>query len=248
MALDVIPAIDLLDGKVVRLEQGRRDRVTVYSDDPVATARRWESAGARRLHVVDLDGAFDGAPKNLAAVRAICRGVAMEVELGGGLRLPESIEAALDAGVAKVVVGTRAFEDESFLRRQVEALGSRLIVGVDARDGKVSLRGWVEVAEGTAVDFVRKLEALGVSEVIYTDIATDGMLTGPNLPSLKEVANAARGIQFIASGGISRVEDLIAVARMGCANVSGAITGKALYAGTMDLAQALRSVAAVQRS
>jgi len=246
MPLDIIPAIDLMDGKVVRLEQGRRDRVTVYSDDPVATARRWEEAGARRLHVVDLDGAFEGTPRNLDAVRAICHGVVMDVELGGGLRLPDSIQAALDCGVSKVVLGTRAFEDEDFLRRQVEALGGRLIVGVDAKDGKVSVRGWVEVADTRAVDFVQRLQSHGVEEVIYTDVATDGMLQGPNLASLSEVAAAAPRIRFIASGGIATTEDLISVARMNAPNVIGAITGKALYAGTVDLPEALRAVDALQ--
>ncbi len=240
MAFTVIPAIDLMEGKVVRLEQGRRDRRTVYSPNPVEVARRWEDAGATRLHVVDLDGAFEGQPGNLDAVAAIREAVGMEVELGGGIRNADTIRRALAAGVDKVVLGTRAFEDETFLRKYVQELGSRLIVGVDARDGRVSVRGWVEVAEGRAVDFVKQLESLGVREVIFTDVATDGMLTGPNLAALREVATAAPGVGIIASGGIARIEDFEAVAALGLPNLVGAITGKALYTGAIDLAEAVR--------
>jgi phosphoribosylformimino-5-aminoimidazole carboxamide ribotide isomerase len=244
MAFEIIPAIDLLGGKVVRLEQGRRDRVTVYSDAPVSVAQGWEEAGARRLHVVDLDGAFDGLPRNLDAVRAICQAVEMEVELGGGLRRAEHLQAALDAGVQRVVLGTRAFEDENFLRAQVEILGPSLIVGVDARNGKVSLRGWVEDTETRAGEFVRRLEAMGVSEVIFTDIATDGMMSGPNLRSLVEVAESAPGMDFIASGGISSLDDLLALSRLQLPNLIGAITGKALYSGAIELGTAVRRLAA----
>jgi phosphoribosylformimino-5-aminoimidazole carboxamide ribotide isomerase len=240
MAFTVIPAIDLMEGQVVRLEQGRRDRRTVYSSNPVEVARRWEDAGATRLHVVDLDGAFEGQPGNLDAVAAIREAVSMEVELGGGIRHPETIRRALATGVDKVVLGTRAFEDETFLREQLQELGGRLIVGVDARDGRVSVRGWVEVAESRAVDFVKRLESLGMREVIFTDVATDGMLTGPNLAALREVALAAPGVGIIASGGIARLEDLEAVAALRLPNLVGAITGKALYSGAIDLAEAVR--------
>ncbi len=239
MSFEVIPAIDLIEGQVVRLRQGKRDQVTVYSGDPAATARRWEAAGARRLHVVDLDGAFEGAPRNLEAVAAICRATSMEVELGGGLRRLEDVEAALAAGVRRVALGTRAFQDEEFLRRMIKRLGSRLIVGVDARDGFVSLQGWVEKASTPAVEFIARLGELGVSEIIFTDIATDGMMTGPNVDSLREVAQAAPATQFIASGGVRSLEDVLALRRLELANLAGVITGKAIYEGALDLAEAI---------
>ncbi len=243
MGFEVIPAIDLLGGRVVRLEQGCRDRAKVYSEKPAQMARKWERCGARRLHVVDLDGAFDGVPRNLEAIRAICAKTSLEVELGGGLRTEADVQAALDAGVKRIVLGTRAFEDENFLRARVAALGERLIAGVDARGGRVSLRGWVEVAEEKAPDFIRRLAAMGVREVIFTDVATDGMMSGPNIPSLREAAAAAPALNIIASGGVRSTEDLLALAGLGIPNLIGAITGRAIYEGTIDLAEAIEAIA-----
>lgn len=239
-ALQMIPAIDLLDGKVVRLSQGRRDRVTVYSDDPVAIARSFAEAGARRLHVVDLNGAFDGQMINLPLIQRVADSVPMEVEVGGGIRSLDSIQALFDAGVRYAILGTRAFEDRPFLKETLARHGDRIIVGVDAKDGRVAVRGWVDDSPVTAPEFVRELQQLGVATVVFTDIATDGMLTGPNIPSLREVAAAAPRIGFIASGGIANIGDIQALATCDFKkSLVGIIAGRALYSNTLNLRDAV---------
>lgn len=235
------PAIDLMDGKVVRLERGLASRKTVYSDDPVAVAKQWEAAGADWIHLVDLDAAFEGKSRNLDVVRDIARSVAVPCELGGGMRDAVSIEAGLGTGVARVIVGTKAAEP-SFLEEAAATFGpGRLAVGIDAKDGKVAVKGWVETMELTALDLARRAVAAGIRTIIYTDIATDGMLQGPNLAAMREMAGSVP-CDLIASGGVSGPEDIRALAAI--PGIHGAIIGRALYEGRMpaDLRTILRSV------
>ena len=239
---EIIPAIDLLDQKVVRLAKGKRDQVTIYSDDPVAFARQFENAGATRLHVVDLNGAFDGEFANLALVKAICGSTSMRVELGGGIRSLADAETIWEAGVHDAIIGTRAVEDEEFTRQILEQYPDRTIIGVDAKDGMVATRGWVEASDKTAIDFARKMHGLGCRRIIYTDIDTDGMLTGPNLEAQKAMAESLPELEVVASGGISTTEDFEALIALGCSNIVGAITGRAVYDGRIDLASAVQRV------
>jgi phosphoribosylformimino-5-aminoimidazole carboxamide ribotide isomerase len=239
----VLPAIDLRGGKCVRLLQGRADAETVYGDDPGAVARGFRAAGASWVHVVDLDGAFRGSPANAAAVRAIVES-GLQVELGGGLRDEATVARVLETGVSRVVIGTRAAEDPDFVAGLVRKHGARIAVGVDARNGLVAVKGWVETTTLTALDLARRMEQAGVRTLIYTDIATDGMLGGPNLPALRAMLAAVR-CDVIASGGVAtlaHIEALAALAREH-ANLAGVITGKAIYERTLDLGEALRVVA-----
>lgn len=239
MPFQLIPAIDLMDGQVVRLRRGEADAKTVYSDDPAAIARDFENAGATRLHVVDLDGAFGGKRRNNASIEAIRKAVSMTVELGGGLRTEADVQAVLDLGVDHAIVGTSAVRDRDLVARLVAAHGEKIIVGIDAKDGKVAIEGWVETSDLDQLDFASELEKLGVATVIATDIATDGMMTGPNLKSLDALA-AATKMQVIASGGVSKLEDLLAVRDLGRPNLIGAISGRAVYDGALDVAEATR--------
>jgi len=234
----VYPAIDLKGGKVVRLQQGRADAVTVYGDDPTAVARRWENEGARYLHVVDLDGAFDGEPRNWDSVRAILKTVQIPVQLGGGLRTRTQIEDAMKMGVTRVVVGTRACESPEFVRTLATDFGAHVAVGIDARDGFVAVKGWVERTALSAVDFARQIDQVGVKHIIFTDIATDGTLTGPNYAAIRSVCAAVKCF-VIASGGVSDLNDVRQLESMtkDCPNLTGVIIGKALYDGRIDLKQ-----------
>jgi len=238
----IYPAIDLKGGRCVRLTQGRADAAKVYRDDPGAVAAEFASAGAAWVHAVDLDGAFAGAPQNAAAVAAIVQ-AAPRVQLGGGLRTREAVAAALASGVSRVVVGTKAWEDETFLRDIVAAHGDRIAVGIDARDGFVTIKGWVEKTATRAVTLARKAEALGVQTIIYTDIATDGMLTGPSFAALTELLGAVR-CGVIASGGVSSLDDLRQLATLARRHpqLDGAIVGKAIYEGRVTVAGALAAV------
>jgi len=231
----VLPAIDLKDGKCVRLRQGRADEATVYSADPVAMARRWEDEGAERLHVVDLDGAFRGSPAHLAVIRRIAATLHIPVEVGGGLRTDEDVQQVLDAGAACAIVGTRAFADPESLAESVRRFGNQLAVGIDARGGFVQVKGWVETTTMRAVDLARKADAMGVSLLIVTDTATDGMMTGTNVPAMAEICRAVR-CRVIASGGVTSPEDIRQLKALNCDNLFGAIIGKALYEGTTTLA------------
>ena len=230
----LLPAIDLMSGQVVRLRQGKATEKTVYSDDPVAFARRWESEGGDYLHIVDLDAAFTGTQRNLEAVRAITGAISIPCELGGGMRSGESVRAALEAGVSRVIIGTRAAESEDFVREMVEEFGGeRIAVGIDAKNGMVSVKGWTEESALSALDLARRVEDAGVGTIIYTDIATDGMLTGPNFLETEKMLEAL-GCQLIASGGVGSVED---VRRLGAmSGLYGCIIGKALYDGAVSLA------------
>ena len=224
------PAIDLMDGQVVRLERGLAEKKTVYSDDPVAMALRWQAAGADWIHLVDLDAAFEGKSRNLEVIRAIASAVTVPCELGGGMRDAGSIEAGLSTGVRRVIIGTKAAEP-GFLAQAAGAFGpSRLAVGIDAKDGKVAVKGWVETMELTALDLAREAVTAGIRTIIYTDIATDGMLRGPNLEAMREMAEAVP-CDLIASGGVSGPEDLVALAAI--PGIHGAIIGRALYEGRM---------------
>lgn len=237
---ELIPAIDLLDRQVVRLEKGQRDKRTVYSDDPLQFARQFEQAGARRLHVVDLNGAFDGEYGNLELVRAIRAETAMRVELGGGIRTIEAARQAWDAGIDDVIIGTRAVEDATFMQELLKLQPERVVLGIDARDGYVATRGWIESSQIPAIDFARRMQDLGCRRVIYTDIDTDGMLSGPNLDAMKSMCEAVPDLEVVASGGISSLEDIAALRDLGLPNLVGAISGRALYDGRIDLASAMR--------
>ncbi len=237
----LIPAIDLMDGQCVRLTHGQADQKTVYSDNPAEMARSFEMAGAQRVHLVDLDGAFKGSPANLESIKAIRERVKVELEVGGGIRTAQDLDALFSIGVDYCILGTKAVEDADFLKQALAKYGPKIIVGLDARDGKVAVRGWVQVKELDALDFARQLDQLGVKSIIYTDIATDGALTGPNLAAQQQMAEAV-GMSIIASGGIASLEDIIALASLPCANLIGAITGKAIYDGRIDLAESLRAI------
>lgn len=228
-----------MDGQVVRLKRGLAHEKTVYSDDPAAIARGFEAAGARRIHVVDLDGAFGGRPKNRPAIEKIRAAVAAEIELGGGLRTDDDVRSVLDLGVNFAILGTSALRDRQLARRLAERHGPRVIVGIDAKDGQVAVEGWVETSALRQIDFARELESIGVATVIATDIATDGMLAGPNLASLAELAASTR-MSVIASGGVGGIEDLRAIRAIGKPNIIGAIVGRAIYEGKIDLAEAIR--------
>ncbi|HSI84953.1 MAG: 1-(5-phosphoribosyl)-5-[(5-phosphoribosylamino)methylideneamino]imidazole-4-carboxamide isomerase [Candidatus Methylacidiphilales bacterium] len=234
----ILPAIDLRGGQVVRLQQGRADAQTQYSDDPVAVARDWEAQGAVELHVVDLDGAFDGIPRNLDWVRRIAVAVKMRVELGGGLRDIPSLEAAFNAGVARAVLGTRAADSLEFVEQVVKLFGSEHVaVGIDAKNGFVATKGWTETTGLRAVDLAKRAQDAGAGTIIYTDIATDGMFTGPNFPSLQEIVDAVPGAQVIASGGVATADHVKSLRTI--PNLYGAIVGKALYDKRVTLAEIL---------
>ena len=241
----IIPAVDIKAGKAVRLRQGLADQQTVYDADPVHAARRWAEAGARRIHVVDLDGAFEGRPRNreltLAILRALCpaHGNArrVEIEIGGGLREVEAIAAFLDAGAARCVIGTKALEDRGFLTDLAARYPGRINVGLDAKDGKLVTKGWVQQSDTLATDLVRSLAGLRLGEVIYTDIERDGMLSGPNLKRLEEMKQASP-FPLIASGGISALDHVRACRALGC---FGAIVGKAFYDGALDVRAAMEA-------
>ena len=233
--MNIYPAIDLKDGKCVRLRQGRADAVTVYSDDPVAMAKRWTNEGGDWLHVVDLDGAFQGRPVHRDVVAAIVAAIAVPVEFGGGLRTDGDIRLMLETGVRRVVLGTRACADPNALADLVKQFGDRVAVGIDARNGKVQVKGWVETTDTPATELAMRVAALGVSTVIYTDTATDGMLSGPNVEGVRALCRAVR-CNVVASGGVSKTEDVARLNALGLANLDGVIVGKALYEGAVTMA------------
>jgi phosphoribosylformimino-5-aminoimidazole carboxamide ribotide isomerase len=225
----LLPAIDLMDGEVVRLRRGEANEKTVYSSDPPAFARKWEQDGGDWLHIVDLNAAFTGESRNLDSVRAICAAVSIPCELGGGMRSEAAIRAALDAGVSRVVIGTRASESLDFVRQMCATFGgSRIAVGIDARDGKVAVKGWTETTQQDAAELALAVQAAGAGAIIYTDIATDGMLQGPNFAEMERLLGLLE-CPLIASGGVSSAADVRRLAAM--PGLYGAILGKALYDG-----------------
>jgi len=236
---EIVPAVDLKAGRCVRLRQGRADAETVFSDDPVAMARRWQDAGARRLHVVDLDGAFAGRPEQTALVAAMIQAVSIPVEVGGGLREIAHVEAVLAAGARWAIVGTRAALDPAFLGEVCERFRDRVIIGVDASDGRVAVDGWTRILDLDAIALARDAAAAGAAGIIYTDIARDGTQTGPNLWSTGAVAQAA-GIPVLASGGVGSLDDIRQLATV--AGLAGVVVGRALYSGAVDLAAAVAEV------
>lgn len=235
------PAIDIRGGKCVRLVQGDYNRETVYHDDPVAVARDWEAQGARWLHLVDLDGAKEGRPVNAEWIGRIAAAVRIPVQAGGGLRREEDVERLVGLGVARVILGTAAIEDRAFVTRMLERFGDRIAVGIDARDGYVATRGWLETSRVKAEELASELAAEGVSTFVFTDISRDGMLSGPNVEAIVNLARAS-GRTVIASGGVSRVEDLERLAAHRRDGVGGAIVGKALYTGSIRLSEALERI------
>ena len=242
--MTIYPAIDLKAGRCVRLLQGRADAETVYHDDPVVPAQAWKEAGTEWLHLVDLDGAFEGSSSNLEAVRRIIALGDLRVQLGGGLRNEEAVETVLNAGVERAIIGTRACAEPDWTRKLIERFGpERIAVGIDARDGKVATKGWVEITETTALDLARKMSDLGVRWIIHTDVATDGAMNGPNLQAQQEMAVAIPDCKLIASGGVTNSQDLEDLNALAAnhPNVEGVIVGKSLYEGTIDLGMALET-------
>lgn len=238
MNIQIIPAIDLMEGECVRLTQGKRDSKVVYSDKPVQVALKWQEMGAQQLHIVDLDGAFSGKPQNMDTIRNIRNAVSMKIEVGGGIRTPEDILNYLDVGIDHVILGTRAFQDRNWLKVQIDQHSGRIIVGLDAKNGMVASHGWTVTEKIPATDFARELKSIGVCSIIYTDIARDGMLTGPNISSLSQIAETV-DINIIASGGIHKIDDIKKIIKLRKPNITGIITGKALYEKTLDLKEAV---------
>ena len=232
----IIPAIDLKDGKCVRLLQGKQDEVTVYSDNPASMAKHWVSLGAELLHVVDLDGAFTGEQKNLDKIKAVRDAIDIPIEIGGGIRDLERIEKLVSLGVDRVIIGTSAAKDPDMVRRACEKFPNKVLVGIDAKAGKVAVKGWVEVTELDAIEFARTMKEAGTAGIIYTDISRDGMLVGPNIDAMSKMVSAVN-IPVIASGGVSRLDDIRSLMKI--KDLWGVITGKALYEGALDLKQAI---------
>lgn len=234
----IIPAIDLKDGKCVRLKQGRMDDDTVFSDDPVGMATHWVEQGARRLHLVDLNGAFAGTPVNGDIVTAIARKHPnLPIQIGGGIRSLEIIEAYVRAGVSWVIIGTKAVKEPQFVHEACKAFPGKVIVGIDAKDGWVATDGWAEVSSVQAVDLAKQFRVAGVSAIVYTDIARDGMMQGVNVEATARLARDA-GLPVIASGGVTNIEDIRQLKTVYGDGVIGAITGRAIYEGTLKLAEA----------
>lgn len=234
--MNLYPAVDIKNGCVVRLLQGRADQESVYGHSPLQAALRWQAEGAEWLHVVDLDAAFTGEPQNLPAIRELCHNCGVKIQLGGGIRTLQNVEDRLQAGVTRVVLGTAAVTQPGLLAQAVRAFGAeRIACGIDVKNGKVAIRGWVETAGQTAMELAQAAKKAGIRYVIYTDIAQDGMLRGPDMEGTKKLV--AIGLQVIASGGVAAMEHLLACRRAGC---EGAIIGQALYTGKINLAQALQ--------
>jgi phosphoribosylformimino-5-aminoimidazole carboxamide ribotide isomerase len=233
--MTIYPAIDLKGGRCVRLMQGDMARATVYGDDPAAVARSFELKGAEWLHVVDLDGAFAGESRNLEAVRAIVEAVGIPVQLGGGIRCMESLEGLFGLGISRAILGTAALEGGEFLKRAVERYKDRIAVGIDARDGRAAVKGWAELTDTKAADLACRMKEFGIDTVIYTDISRDGMLSGPSFAAAEELIRAT-GLDVIVSGGVA---ELAHVSKAGEIGAAGVIVGKALYAGTVRLEEAI---------
>ena len=240
--MQIIPAVDIKNGKCVRLSQGRADHETIYSDSPVDMACHWDEEGARLIHVVDLDGAFDGIPANAGLVKDIIYNSSVDIQVGGGIRSLEAIETYVKAGAYRVILGTIAQKDPAFVETACREFPGKIMVGIDAKDGQVAIRGWVEVSSQKATDLARQMEPLGVSGFIFTDISRDGMLEGPNLTSIREFCGAT-GLPVIASGGVGTLKDIGDLMALEPLGVTGIITGKALYDKSFSYRDALKQVA-----
>jgi phosphoribosylformimino-5-aminoimidazole carboxamide ribotide isomerase len=239
----IIPAIDIKDGHCVRLKQGRMNEATVFSEDPVGMARHWQGEGARRLHVVDLNGAAAGKPKNESAIRAILQAVgdSVPVQLGGGIRDLDTIEQYLDLGVSYVIIGTAAVKNPGFLQDACTAFSGHVIVALDAKDGKVAVEGWSKMTGHDVVDLAKKFQDYGVEAVIYTDIGRDGMLTGVNVDATLKLARELR-VPVIASGGLTSLDDIKSLCEIESEGITGVITGRAIYQGTLDFKKAQAAI------
>jgi phosphoribosylformimino-5-aminoimidazole carboxamide ribotide isomerase len=233
----IIPAIDLKDGKCVRLIQGDPDRATIYSSDPVSIAQKFESDGAKLIHIVDLDGAFSGELVNFDLVKKISESVKIPIEIGGGIRTEDSIKKYIDTGIKRIIVGTVLLKDE--FRETIKKYSDYIVAGVDAKDGMAATHGWKSVSRIPAIEVIRKFQAEGIKNFIFTDIATDGMLTGPNIKSMAEILQKAQGIDLIASGGVTKIEDIISLSELENSGLSGCIVGKAIYDGRIELREAI---------
>ncbi|WP_146451733.1 1-(5-phosphoribosyl)-5-[(5-phosphoribosylamino)methylideneamino]imidazole-4-carboxamide isomerase [Bythopirellula polymerisocia] len=242
--MQIWPAIDLLGGNCVRLQQGDYGRETVFSDDPVEMALKFQAAGAKYLHLVDLDGARDGKPTNHDIVREIVAAVDMQCELGGGIRSQETIENLFTTGLERLVLGTAALKNPEWLRNMADAYPGQLVLGIDARDGFVATHGWLDVSDVRASDFATQFDDVPLAAIVYTDIATDGMLNGPNVPEMAKMQKQV-SVPVVASGGVTTLDDIRALAEAGLA---GAIVGRALYQGTLDLSEAIKVAEAVDVS
>lgn len=234
----IYPAIDIKDGNCVRLLQGRFSDLTVYGDNPTEMAKKWESLGGEYIHVVDLDGALKGQGVNAKVIKSICKHVNVPVQTGGGIRTMEDIENKLACGISRVIIGTKAVRDADFVKRAVDKYGDKIVIGIDAKNSMVAIEGWEEVSEFKAVDFAKKMENIGVKTIVYTDIATDGTLQGPNLDAMAEMAKETN-LDVIASGGVGSLEHIKTLVPTG---VEGVIVGRALYTGNVDLAEAIKTV------
>lgn len=232
----IYPAIDIKDGKCVRLVQGLYSDMTVYSDNPLEMAMKFEQAGAQFLHTVDLDGARNGEPVNLDVIAEIAAALKIPVQLGGGVRNLKTLENAFEKGISRIILGTAAVKNPDFVKKALQQYGDKIAVGIDAKDGKVAIEGWEETSDFTAVAFARKMQKLGAKTIIYTDISRDGMLAGPNLNAMEEMVRAIE-IEVIASGGVKGIDDIKNLKETG---VAGVIVGKALYTGNIDLKEAIQ--------
>ena len=235
----IIPAIDLRNGNCVRLKQGAKGEETVFSHQPQEIARKWESLGAQRLHLIDLDGAFSGVPTNKAVIQEIRKEITIPIQLGGGIRSLATIEAYISMGINWMILGTVALEGEDFLSQACSHHPGQIMVGIDARDGKVAIKGWAEQTAFSAIDLARRCEHAGVNAIIYTDIQRDGMLAGVNIASTREVAQAV-SIPVIASGGVATIEDIRKLMPLSRDGVAGVVIGRALYEETIDLKEAMQ--------
>ena len=234
----VIPAVDIKNGKCVRLIQGRKEDETVFSDDPAAMARKWAQAGAELIHVIDLDGAFEKSPQNLDAIKSILQSIDTPVQLGGGIRDEHTAREFLDMGVQKVIIGTAAIKNPEWVQRTAQRYPGRVVVGIDARNGLVAIEGWTENTQIRAVDLAKVFENCGVAAINFTDIHRDGMQTGPNVEETRRLAEAI-DIPVVASGGVATIKDIQNLLPLEAVGVIGVITGKALYSGTLNFAESL---------
>jgi phosphoribosylformimino-5-aminoimidazole carboxamide ribotide isomerase len=234
----IIPAVDITNGRCVRLLQGRKDKETVFSEDPVAMSRRWEQEGAERIHVVDLDGAFEKKPKNLEVIERMIQSATVPVQVGGGIRERRTVERYIQMGADRIIIGTEAVRNPSLIVECCKAYPDRIAVAIDARGGLVAIEGWVETTRTTAVELAKRFEATGVAAINFTDIHRDGMQTGPNIEETRKLTQAV-SIPVIASGGVSSLEDIRSLLPLEAAGVVGVITGKALYTGSLRLADAI---------
>ncbi|MFQ5443895.1 MAG: 1-(5-phosphoribosyl)-5-[(5-phosphoribosylamino)methylideneamino]imidazole-4-carboxamide isomerase [Nitrospinales bacterium] len=237
--MKIIPAIDIKGGKCVRLSQGKADQETIYSDHPVAMAQHWDEEGANLIHVVDLDGAFGGQPANYNLVKDIINSSSVSIQVGGGIRSMQAIDNYIDLGASRVILGTIAQKDPKFVEQACKKYPEKIIVGIDARDGYVAIKGWVEVSNQKATDLAKNLESLGVAGFIFTDISRDGMMQGPNLESIRAFSESTEK-PVIASGGVSRLEDITNLLALKPCGVSGIIVGKALYDKTVEYREAVK--------